>query len=275
MIEKARFETTRGNLQKMLKWISAPLDDQYNKAWLNIQEGEMHAVASMGQAVVSYCTFNKPFVEDIEIHDDVDSSGGIETIINLDDVRDYVDFVGGDRVSVSFLGNEDEKLCRKMEIDGDIHVDLYVPSSEADYESQQTGIVNLYDEDNHWHRPSNDEVLSTRFRTKVKEFERIVRVTEFDDFAMSTYPVAIQNGEFLLDAHDENERNSIQGSLDAHDVEGPDVSNSYSRGFAELFNNISGEVWVDIEQDAPISVVRESNDSAMQLRYTLLPAQGT
>ena len=273
MIEKAYFETTRGNLQKMLKWISAPLDDQYDKAWLNIQEDELHAVASMGQAVVSYCTFNEPFVQDIEIHDDLDASAGVETIINLADVKDYVDFVGGERVSVSFLGNEDEQLCRKMEIDGDIHVDLYVPSSEADYESQQTGVVNLYDSEERWCKPSDGEPLSTRFNTKVREFERIVRVTEFDDFALSTYPVVIDDGEFLLDATDENERNSIKGSLSATDVEGLDVNNSYSRGFAELFNNISGEVTVDIEQDTPMSVVRESNDNSLALRYLLLPTQ--
>ena len=273
MIEKAQFETTRGNLQKMLKWISAPLDDQYDKAWLNIQDDELHAVASVGQAVVSYCTFNEPFVQDINLHDSQDGDAGVETIINLEDIKDYVDFVGGERVSVSFLGNEDEQLCRKMEIDGDIHVDLYVPSSEADYESQQTGIVNLYDEDNRWHKPSDNEPLSTRFTTKVREFERIVRVTEFDDFALSTYPVVIEDSEFLLDATDENERNSIQGSLSASEVEGPDVNNSYSRGFAELFDNISGEVTVDIEQDAPMSVVRSSNDDAMCLRYTLLPTQ--
>jgi hypothetical protein len=273
MITKAKFETTRGNLQKMLKWISAPLDDQYDKAWLNIQDEELHAVASMGQAVVSYCTFSQPFVQDIDIHDDVDASAGIESMINLEDLKDYVDFVGGERVEVSFLGNEGEQLCRKMEIDGDIHVDLYVPSSEADYESQQTGIVNLYDDENRWHKPSDDKPLSTRFRTKVREFERIVKVTQFDDFALSTYPVVIEDGEFLLDAKDENERNSIQGSLDAQDVEGPDVNNSYSRGFEELFNNISGEVWVDIEQDTPINVVRESNDNSLVLRYLLLPTQ--
>lgn len=270
MIEKARFETTRGNLQKMLRWIGAPLDDQYDKAWLNLQEGEAHAVASMGQSVVSYCSFSKPFVQDVELHDDA-GDAGVETLINIDDVEDYVDFVGGDRVEVSFHGNEDENLCRKMTIDGDIRVDIYVPHSEADYESQQTGIVNLYDDENRWHRPSNNEVLSTRFQTDVEEIERIVKVTDFDDFALSTYPVVIEDGEFLLDASDENQRNSIEGTLKAEDVEGPDVSNSYSRGFSELFENISGRIWIDIEQEAPMSVVRESNDDSLVLRYVLLP----
>ena len=273
MIEKVSFETTRDNLQKMIKWISAPLNDQYNKAWLNVQETEIHAVASMGQAVVSYSTFQTPLVQNIKIHDDVDSSKGVEVILNLDDLKDYVDFVGGERVEVTFLGNADEQLCRKMEIDGDIHIDLYVPSSEADYESQQTGIVNLYDAEERWCKPSDGEPLSTRFETTVSEFERIVRVTEFDDFALSTYPVVIENGNFVLDATDENHRNSIKGNLDSADVEGPDVSNSYSRGFSELFSNISGKVFVDIEQNAPMNVVRKSNDDAMVLRYLLLPTE--
>lgn len=273
MIEKASFEISRGNLQKMLKWTSAPLTENYDKAWLNFQEDGIHQVGNMGQSVVSYCTYTTPFVENIELHDEVDKDAGVETLINIENTRDYVDFVGGDRVTVSFHGNKDEKLCRKMEIDGDIHVDLYVPHSEADYESQQTGIVALYDDENRWHKPSDDEPLSTRFRTKVEEFERIKKATDFDDFVLSTYPVVVEDGEFVLNASDENQRNSLTGSLSAEDVEGPDVDNSYNRGFSELFDNISGEVWVDIGQDKPMSIVRESSDDAMTLRYVLLPAQ--
>jgi len=269
MIEKGSFETTRGNLQNMLKWLSAPLNDKYDKGWLNLQEDTLHAVASMGEQVVSYCTFNSPFVQDIGVHES--NEAGMETLINIEDVQSYVDFVGGERVKVTFFGNEDDNLCRKMEIDGDLTVTIYVPSSEADYESQQTGIVNVYDDENRWCKPSNGERLSTHFTTRVQDFERIVQVTEFDDFAMSTYPVVIENGEFVLNASDENERNAVGGSLHSEDVEGPDVNNSYSRGFSELFNNISGEIEVDIEQDTPMSVVRQSNDQAMTLRYTLLP----
>jgi len=76
MIKKGSFQTTRGNLQSMLQWISAPLNDKYDKAYLNLQEDELHAVASMGNAVVSYSTFESPFVQDIEIHDSIENGYG-------------------------------------------------------------------------------------------------------------------------------------------------------------------------------------------------------
>jgi hypothetical protein len=269
MIEQASFETTRGNLQNMLRWISAPLSDKYNKAYFNLREESLTTVANMGEQVVAYCTFESPFVQDIEVHES--NEAGVESLINIEDVQNYVNFVGGERVKVTFFGNEDDTLCRKMEISGDLTVTIYVPNSQAEYESKQTGIVNIYNEDERWCKPSDGECLSTHFTTTVEQFERIAQVKEFDDFAMSTYPVVIEDGEFVLNAADENQRNSVSGSLQAKDVEGPDVNNSYSRGFSELFNNISGEVEVDIEQDTPMSVVRKSNDNAMTLRYTLLP----
>ena len=269
MIEQGSFETTRGNLQSMLTWLSAPLNDKYDKAYFNLREESLTTIANMGEQVVAYCTFDSPFVQDIEVHES--NEAGMESLINIEDVQNYVDFVGGERVKVTFFGNEDDTLCSKMEISGDLTVTIYVPSSEADYESQQTGIVNVYDDEERWCKPSNGERLSTHFTTTVDQFERIVQVKEFDDFAMSTYPVVIEDGEFVLNAADENQRNSVSGSLKAEDVEGPDVNNSYSRGFSELFNNISGEIEVDIEQDTPMSVVRQSNDKSLKLRFTLLP----
>jgi len=254
MIEKAQFETTRGNLQKMLKWISAPLDEAYDKAWLNITEEQVNAVSNMGQSAISYCTFEEPFVQDVQLHESVDENG-VQTLVNYIDVENYIDFVGGERVEVTFFGNEDETLCRRMRIDGDIEVDIYVPHSEADFNSIQTGIIQRYNDSDRWLN-SDSEPMGTQFTTKVQEFERIVRVTEFDDFALSTYPVSIEDEEFILDASDDDGRNSVSGRLESSDVSGPDVNNFYSAGFAELFDNISGEVVVDIEQDFPMSVVR-------------------
>lgn len=269
MIEKGSFETTRGNLENMLQWIGAPLDDRHDKAWLNLQDDSLHAVANIGKMVVSYCTFEEPMIQNSHVHESIDS--GMETLINIEDTSEYLDFVGGERVEVTFFGNEDENLCRKMEIDGDLTVTIYVPNSEAEYEDKQTGIVEVYDDEERWCKPSDGEPLSTHFTTRVKDFQRIVQAKEFDDFAMSTFPVVIDDGEFVLNAFDDNERNSITGSLYSADLEGPDVNNSYSRGFKELFGNISGEVEVDIGEDTPMSVVRQSNDDAMTLRYTLLP----
>lgn len=271
MIKKGSFEVSQGDFQNMLNWVSAPLNkDKYEKAYFNLQSDSLHAVASMGEQAVSYCTFGSPFVNDINLHDSVEDTG-MESLINHQDVKEYLEFVGGKNVTVSFYGDEDDDICSKMEIDGDLTITIYLPSSQTDYEAQQTGIVDVYDDDERWCRPSNGEHLDTQFTTRVSEFERIVKAKEFEDFAMSTYPVVIEDGEFILNAVDDNDRNSVSGNLYSEDVEGPGVRNTYSRGFSELFNSISGDVRVDIEQDTPMSVVRQSNDAAMTLRYTLLP----
>lgn len=272
MIEKGSFKTEHGNLQKLRRWLSAPLDEMYNKAWLNIQEDKVNGVANMGKSVVSYCTYTEPFVEEMNVHESV-GENGMQTLVNLDDLENYVEFVGGDEVTVSFFGNENEKLCRKMEIDGDLTVTIYVPHSEGDYNSIQTKIINVYDEDDRWCKPNSGEYMSTRFKTDVDQFERIIKVTDFDDFALSTYPIVVEDGKFVLNASDDRERNSVAGELEAEVIEEVDVNNHYTRGFSELFENISGEVEVDVEQDHPISIVRKSEDGAVTLRYTLLTAK--
>jgi len=267
-----RFETTMDNMQKMLRWASAPFDERYDQAYLNLAKDEIRTVANAGQAVVAYCDFSKPFIQEVELHDEVDGEAGMQSIVKVPQTQNYLEFVGGEKVSVEFHGipGEDNK-ADKMVLDGDLRAEIYLPSSDSDYESKQLQVVNVYDEDNQWIK-SNGEPLETSFRTRVKEFNRIINIVEFDSFALSNYPVVVKDGDFLLDAADENDRDSVRGELYAEDVEGPDVNNSYSRGFEELFGNIGGEVEVDVEDGGPISIVRESNDDALTLRYSVLPA---
>lgn len=274
------FETTRSNLANVLKWSSAPFDERYDEVYLNLSEDELRTVGNAGEAITAFCTFKKPYVQDVELGDGVDAEAGMESIIRVPDVQDYLNFVGGDRIRVEFYSDSDSRGADKMVVDGDITAELFVPSSEANYESKQLGIVGLYDSEDRWIAPStfeenpdNGEPLSTTFRTKVQEFEKIIEAKEFDDFVLSNYPVVVQNGEFRIEAFDDNDRNSISGSLYAEDVNGPDVNNTYSRGFAELFDNIDGKIRIGIENAKPISVVRESNDEALTLRYCILPTK--
>lgn len=267
-----RFETSMGNMQKLLRWASAPFGERYDQAYLNLAEDEIRTVANAGEAVVAYCDFSKPFVQEIELHDEVDGDAGMQAIVKVPQTQSYLEFVGGEKVSVEFHGvpGGDNK-ADKMVLDGDLQAEIYLPSSDTDYESKQLQVVNVYDEDNQWVK-SNGEPLETSFRTRVKEFNRIINIVEFDSFALSNYPVVVDDGNFLLDAADENDRDSVRGELYAEDVEGPDANNSYSRGFEELFGNISGEVDVGVEDGGPISIVRESNDDAVTLRYAVHPA---
>lgn len=267
-----RFETTMDNMQKLLRWSSAPFDDRYDQAYLNLAEDEIRTVANAGQAVIAYCDYTKPFIQEIELHDEVDSEAGMQSILKVPQTQSYLQFVGGEKITVEFHGvpGEDNK-ADKMVLDGDLRAEIYLPSSDSDYESKQLQVVQVYDDDNQWIKNSG-EPLETSFKTRVSEFERIIDVVSFDSFALANYPVVVRDGDFLLDAADENDRDNVRGELYADDVEGPDLSNSYSRGFEELFGNIAGEIEIGVEDGGPISIVRESNDDAVTLRYSVLPA---
>lgn len=269
-----RFETTVDNMQKMVQWASAPFDERYDQVYINLAEDELRTVANAGQAVIGYCDFQKPFVQETVLNDEVDSSAGMQAILKVPQMENYLEFVGGTSLTVEFYGVPGgENRADRIRLEGDLTANIYLPSSDSDYESKQLDIVNLYNEDEEWEKPSNGEPLETSFSTRVSEFQKIIDVVSFDSFALANYPVVIDDGSFMLDAADENDRDNVHGELEAEDVDGPDVDNTYSRGFEELFNTISGNIDVGVEQDAPISIVRQSNDEAMTLRYCILPAQ--
>lgn len=267
-----KFETTVDGMQKMLQWSSAPFDlEKHDKAYFNLSVSSLRTIANAGEAVGAYCTYNEPYVENIELHEDIDEDAGMESIVRVPQVKEFLHFVGGDTIVFEFFGDSEEGRARKLAIDGELRAEIYLPNSKTNYNSMQLGIVNLYDEDNNWVSPGDSRPLDTKFTTDCSEFQRIIDIVEFDDFALSNYPVVIEDGEFVLDASDKNERDTVAGTLQATDVEGPDVSNYYSRGFDNLFSNVSGEIDVQLADDAPISIVRESNDEAMTLRYSILP----
>lgn len=270
-IQKGKFEASNGNVAKLLRWGTAPLEDKYDQMWLNLQKGEINTVANAGESVVAYNTLQEPFVQDVELHDSV-GDGGLEAIIDVPMAEQYLGFVGGDRITLTFYGREGERGCTKMSLNGDLTATVYLPSSESDYESKALRVVERYDDDEQW-ITADESRLDTSWTTRVDQFEKIVEAKDdFDNLALSTYPVTIKDGEFRIDANDDNDRYSVEGSLWAEDVEGPDIQNHYTRAFGELFDNISGEVEVAAEQDSLITVVRESNDSAILLRYSVLPA---
>lgn len=280
-ITKGSFEATSSDLYSILNWASAPFDDRYDQVYLNLASDELRTIANAGESVSSYCTFGSSMVQDVELHDSVDESAGMEAVVNVDYFKDYLSFVGGERVRVEFHGIEGQRESTKMTIDGDLTANIFIPSSQSDYESKQLSVVKLYNNEDEWVKPStfnmegqsanHGEPLSTSFVTKVEEFQKIVEVTDFDDIVLSNYPVVIEDGEFLLDAEDDEARNSISGTLYAEDVEGPDVDNTYSRGFQELFSSIGGMIDVGIEDNAPISIVQKEN--GYTLRYAILPTE--
>jgi len=278
----AQFETSMDNMQKMIRWASAPFDtEKHDQVYLNLAEDELRTIANAGEAVIAYCNFSKPFVRNIDLHEDIDDGAGVESIVKVPQLEDFLGFVGGQHLDMELHGDAESGRATKMRILGDISAEIFLPNSKTDYESKQLGIVFVYDDDENFVKAStfemgeepaeNGEPLQTSFTTDCEQFNRIIDVVEFDSFALSNYPVVIEDEEFVLRATDENERDSVDGTLKAENVEGPDVESYYSRSFPQLFSTIGGEVDVRLGKEKPISIVRESNDEAMTLRYSILP----
>lgn len=264
-------------MRQMVQWASAPFDERYDQVYFNLALDEIRTVANAGQATVAYCTFSKPFVTNVELHDDIDLEAGMQAILKAPAIENYLNFVGGKSLTVEFYGQSDvdEIRAEKIVLDGDLRAEVYLPSSEADYSDKALKVVQVYDEDDNWRRGGGDgDTLATSFETHTSEFQKIIDVVNFDDFALSNYPVVVEDGDFLLSASDDNERDSVRGQLEADNVEGPDVSKSYSRGFEELFSTIDGEIDVGVgaEEGGPITIVRAGNDDSFTLRYSILPA---
>lgn len=271
----ARFTTSMENMRRLVEWSSAPFDEAYNQLWMNVADGEIRTVANAGKSVVSYCDFSEPFVEDLELHKKVDAEAGAQAIVKAPRVNDYLNFVGGTEITVELFGSpEDSPRAEQMKITGDLSAIIYVISSDSDYAQKQLRVVDKYDDDNNWITSSGDP-LEVSFTTNAEEFERIVDVVEFDDFSLANYPVVVKDGEFLLSAKDKNRGNQIRGTLYAEEVEGPDVEKYFSRGIEELFGKgkVTGKINVSVGagKDGPLVIVRESNDGALTLRYSVLP----
>lgn len=270
-ILKGRLEAPTSNIMDILHYGTAPVDERYDQMYVNLSLSGLQTIANAGESVVAYCTFDDTFVQDIELHDSIDEDAGMEAIVSFPHMKQYLKFVGGERISLEFYGSEDRRGCSTMRISGDLSAKIYLPSSESDYTSKALKVVGRYDEDNHWIK-SDGDTLSTSFATTAEQFEKIVSVKSFDNLELSTYPVVVKDGAFRLDVSDDNNRDEISGELWSEDVEGPDVENHYTRAFDELFSVVSGKLFVQTEQDSLLNIVREPNDGSFELRYTILPA---
>ncbi len=269
-IVRASFGAKRSDINRMVDDATAAFDDKYDQAYINVRSDEINLIANAGTAVAAYSTYSDPIIGDIQVDDSFEESGS-EAIIRVSEFKNYLNFVGGSFVDVEFLGTDDtdDRLARKIHLDGDLEATIYIPSSQSDLESKMLTAVDLYNDENEFIKPSNGETLSTSFGTNVEALSKIVEVADFDDIVLKNYPVVVENGKLMLHAQDKNDRNEVSGALYSENLEGPDVSNTYSRGFEELFSTIDGNVEVMIEQDSAISIVKDRE--GFTNRYAILP----
>lgn len=264
-------EGSEGAFRALIHKATDPVVEYYNRAFIRVTDDEITVIANQTtDSVVTYATVNDGFFDDFGPGKD---QGEARAIIDVEKFMGYFDIStsGDSRVSVEFRGEPDDELATTAHIDGELETDLYLPSSDSDYENISLGTVERFNADNEF-LLAEGETLPTEIKCHVGEIQHVMDVKSFDELDLDTFPIAVEDEELVLDAEDERGRNKVQGGLKAESVEGPDVSNHYQKGFEQTFNALSGTVDISTGPDLPLCVVKE--DSGVTFRYLLAPASG-
>lgn len=210
----------------------------------------------------SFCTFNGGFT--------LTGTDELEAVVEIDDLAEYFDFVSGSGdVTLSFWGEEGNRLPTYYTIKSDLKATVYTKATESDLkENFALGISEKYNDDDHF--VGTDGELGVVVRGEADEFYRIAEAQDSDRLDLSMHPFVVDGDEFRLEATDEKQRNEISGSLSVNVVSGGEVDNYYDDRYDELFSHLHGQVEAQTEQDSVLSVVKESGDDVY--RHVITPA---
>lgn len=225
-----------------------------------------------GATLQSYCTFTPPYLEEItSVHEN-----GTQTIIDVADFLTYgLDFASdGGELQFSLRGDEEADLASVTEFYGAVNARIMNPVAGNPLEDVPTEIVDNFPEGDGEYRSTEEEregePFPTHLRVNSEEIHRLIEVVDHvPDEVTELYPLTVEEGELTMDVGTEGERNAVWGELSAEEVDGPDFSNEYKKGFEEVFKSLSGELWLQTATNAaPICVVEDSMDG-VTLRHVI------
>lgn len=235
---------------------------RYDNSYLNMEDGALRLISSIpGESASTYASFSdEGFFNEIEVYEAAGGDGGdpyAEALIDVETFLFYLDTAAdGESVTIEFHGEEGSQLASQVEIKGSLKASVYLPTSQQILEQIPLWLPQAFTSDGNY-KPG-DKQLETKVDTEVRELQRIVDVVDSEQVrGINEYPVVVDDGEFRLEAIDENSRNSLAGSLNAA-VEGPDFANTYQTGFEAAVNVLSGEVTVRSSPGgAPICITKK------------------
>lgn len=247
-------------------------DPFHSDVYLNIHDSGVVTVigGQPGDVTQTYCTFKTPVLNEVSsVHDD-----GTQAIIDVADFLTYgLDFASnGGELEFALRGDPDDEIAPVVEFYGAVNARVMTPVAGDALEEVPTGIVNNFPEGNGEYASTIEgregETFPTSIRTEASTVNRIIEVVNHDPNT-KLKPITVEDGQFTLDVGREGERNSVWGELEAEEVEGPDVSNQYKKGFEEVFKSLSGDVWLQTAPGgAPLCVAQEDNDG-MVIRHVI------
>lgn len=235
--ELATIEAASFNLEDVVMYGTMENFDEYDHAYLHLQDGRLQIIASIpGESASTYAEFHEG-----DLLDSVSSAGETEALIDIEDFLFYLENAEqSGPVTVTFHGEEENRLASFVEIEGSLTSSVYIPSSSKILEQMPLYLPDSFTEDGNYER--NEKQLQTKIQTEVKEIQRIVNIVDSDKVrGVNEYPLVVQDGELALNVQDENSRSSVSGSLNAV-ADGPDLAVTYQTGFSEAIGSLSGEI---------------------------------
>lgn len=217
-----------------------------------------------GSTLQSFCTYTPPVLEEV----DSEKDDGAQSIIDVADFLTYgLDFAsdGGD-LKVAFRGDPEADLTSVVEFYGAVNSRIMTPVAGDVLEEVPTGIVKNFPNGDGEYRSTEKEdnpPFPTHIHVDVEQIQRVIDVVKHDP-QTDLYPITTEGGELTLDIGRDSGRNAVWGELEANEVDGPDVDNAYKKGFEEVFNSLSGEVWLQTaDGGAPVCVAQAPEDGVV------------
>ena len=233
--------------------LTASSDPFHDDVYISVQDGVINTIARTG-STLSYCTYT----EASNLQEINAVEGGCEAIVQVAKYLSYQDFASqGDTVRLSFRGNPDKRLASVAEFTGALNSRIMLPASPTLIEDVPTGFPSRYDDDDNF-ALRDGGLLPTTIETNTDELARIIEVAEYDS-ETKFFPIAVEDGDFVLDIGKDDQRDAVWGSLSAINVETEeDVHNKYHKGFEPAFSTLNGPITLQTGPGGkPLSVVQD------------------
>lgn len=267
--------TLRGSvaqMKSMLQEASLSGDTEHDDLYLQVTDEKVRIIqAAPGEVVLTYCTFEHDWFDDVDIvrdahtieYDNGDEEMEVhaEAILNVENTLNYLSLASDDgTLVIEFSGSTDRRLASNVKFEGAIETGIRLPGSQDALDTVPIWLVDRFTDDDRYTNSTGDKTLPTIIDTKVSSVQRIVEAVEMDRDA-DFYPISVEDGDFRMEVGEE-ERGYARGSLHANSVEGPDVENNYFDGFEEIFSVLSGSVTLQTapaEGGAPLAVIQDGD----------------
>lgn len=255
MQAQATIKATEAQLKEILDVTSV---GYHEELYLNIDDDRVRLLGGAPDSSSGvYNDFVEAFVEEI--------NGSAEAYIDVAQFENYLSVLSGGPstvLEVTFLGTDGERLANQVKIspeDGSGEVSLMLKSGERVMESVPTALPKQFDQNNNFLHPVEDRPAKVHIETYVDEVRRIIDAVNLQE-SMEYAPIVVKSQQFILDVGDENdERVNVNLKGDVSNDDDHNVDNVYGGSFSDVINTLSGTLFIQVEDGAPIHLLQEKN----------------